>query len=624
MAYRRKQYLKEYDYILRLLDSDRDPRTHLSRTIKIFKKDPMKFFKKKLFINTKERKTIRFRPNRMQLHIYNKYIKPKLPRPEDNYEGEPIRLYILKARQLGCSTLVQGLIYWFTTLFCNVRAFTVAHNKEKAAEIFGMSKLFHSAQSRDFRPTFRRSNKLELLFANPRDDDEEVELGLQSWIKVQSIDDEHLGAGSTLHALHLSEFARYENINKNALPTIATLRQAVPRTPMTFICLETTAFGEGYAKDVWEDSKNGYEKIFISWISDDTYTCSVAVDPNSLRTDPESRYGDETEAAEIIRNELYEWYPELTEEETEVELLHRLAWRRLRIDEDFNGDLDLFKQEYPSTAEEAFLTSGRRIFSSKALNNMRKNLQNVEIEYYKFYPNDSYHEVTPGHFEQDSYGPLQLIEGSAEGVNYIISADVGNGLPTSDFSVAHIFTEYGKEIGIYRARIEPDEFGDVIFTLAVIFNNAFIVPEANVSGQTTITRLTKHYGYGNVYLRETFDKLNQTYIMSYGFYTGPKTRQILLDELRPAIRNEHLRLFSEQTFKELSEFQEIRGKMQAPPGEDKFDDCVLSLALANRGLNLSPEEKERVKYDSNSLGLPYYVFEELLDKQRSNQVFFGE
>jgi len=621
MAYRRKQYLKEYDYTLRMIECNEDPRTFLSRTINLFRKDPMKFFKRKLHINNKDRKTIKFNPNRMQKLIYTNYIKPKLPTKD--YEGEPVRLYILKGRQLGCSTLVQGLLYWFTTLYCNVRAFTVAHNKEKAAEIFGMSKLFHSAQSRDFRPTFRRSNKLELLFANPRDDDEEVELGLQSWIKVQSIDDEHLGAGSTLHALHLSEFARYENINKNALPTIATLRQAVPRLPLTFIFLETTAYGEGYAKDVWDDPNNGYDKVFISWISDPDYTCTVAIDPESIRTDSEGPYGNEEEADELITEQLLEWYPEFTKEDCQNESLYRLAWRRLRIDEDFHGDVKLFNQDYPLTPEEAFLTSGRRIFSSVAINEMKQFSSKEEIECYKFLGNDVYQDVTPGAFEQSNYGPLQIREEAIEGKRYVVSADVGNGLPGSDFSVAHVLDSTGKEVALFRDRLEPDEFGDVVFTLALIYNKAFIIPEANVSGQTLISRITKHYNYGNLYLREVFDKLNRTHIKAYGFFTGPKTRQLVLDMLRPAIRERTLDLFSEQTFKELLDFQEIRGKMQAPGGEDKFDDCVMSLALANRGLEFITSKEVESEYHIQEGRLPFAMFEELLQTNEDQQAFFG-
>jgi hypothetical protein len=38
----------------------------------------------------------------------------------------------------------------------------------------------------------------------------------------------------------------------------------------------------------------------------------------------------------------------------------QLVWRRKKVAQD---GLDLFKQEYPSTAEEAFLTSGAPVFN---------------------------------------------------------------------------------------------------------------------------------------------------------------------------------------------------------------------------------------------------------------------
>ena len=37
--------------------------------------------------------------------------------------------------------------------------------------------------------------------------------------------------------------------------------------------------------------------------------------------------------------------------------LEQLAWRRWKIDTDLNGKVDLFHQEFPTTAQEAFLTT---------------------------------------------------------------------------------------------------------------------------------------------------------------------------------------------------------------------------------------------------------------------------
>lgn len=618
MSYRRKQSLKEYDYTVRLLDSEGEEEvtTALARTIKIFRHNPIKFFPRKLNIATKARGMISFSPNRMQRRIYHRYIKPKLPRP--GYDGEPIRLYILKGRQLGCSTLIQAFCYWLISLFCNVRALTVAHSKDKAAEIFGMSKLFH-ASAGSFRPTFKRSNKNELYFANPRED-EEAELGLESWCKVQTIDDKNLGVGSTLHFLHLSEFARYESINKDALTTIATLKQSVPDLPLTFVIMESTAYGEGYAKEEWEDDKNGLTKIFISWVCEWQYRSKKALEPLELLTHEDSPYGDELEVQRLIVDQLIEWYPKKAKQKgwAKKESLHRLAWRRNKIDKDFKGDVKLFNQEYPLTPEEAFLVSGQRVFSTHSLTLMKKRAETISSIAYEFIPSN-YHSIKPGHFEETLEGRLLLREDVTEGINYFISADVSEGLPGSDYSVLHLFDEEDRQVGRFRGLIEPDELADLLFTLARIFNDAFIIPEANVAGLTTITRLTKHYKYGKVYRRKRIDKIAGQPMQVYGFYTSPGNRQYIINLLRAAVKNLELDLFCPDTIKELLSFQKNeKGKMVAPT--NGYDDCVMSLALYCLIRDLTPEETRQKEIYND---MPFDYIEHLLGDEYNQQAFFG-
>ena len=51
--------------------------------------------------------------------------------------------------------------------------------------------------------------------------------------------------------------------------------------------------------------------------------------------------------------------------------LETLKWRRQTIDVQCNGDIELFRQEYPCNASEAFLTTGRSVFDKKALHAMQ-------------------------------------------------------------------------------------------------------------------------------------------------------------------------------------------------------------------------------------------------------------
>jgi hypothetical protein len=92
---------------------------------------------------------------------------------------------------------------------------------------------------------------------------------------------------------------------------------------------------------VWRDAeqgKNEYIPVFIPWFIQEEYR-REAVD--FVRTVAEEQY------AELVRN--YHGY-ELSDEQ--------LAYRRHKINNDFAGEEDSFKREYPATPQEAFESAG--------------------------------------------------------------------------------------------------------------------------------------------------------------------------------------------------------------------------------------------------------------------------
>ena len=69
--------------------------------------DPKLYIESFLKIKTKESRVENFRLNSAQLRLYQLITKQKK-------EGKPVRIIILKARQMGFSTLTEGLIYHST------------------------------------------------------------------------------------------------------------------------------------------------------------------------------------------------------------------------------------------------------------------------------------------------------------------------------------------------------------------------------------------------------------------------------------------------------------------------------------------------------------------------------
>ena len=55
-------------------------------------------------------------------------------------------------------------------------------------------------------------------------------------------------------------------------------------------------------------------------------------------------------------------------------------WRRYTIRNDCNNDLQFFKQEYPSTPTEAFLTTGMKVFDGELISQYMQNITSNKIE----------------------------------------------------------------------------------------------------------------------------------------------------------------------------------------------------------------------------------------------------
>ena len=113
-----------------------------------------------LKIRTKSGAVVPFRLNAAQQKLY-----AVAKRQQD--AGKPVRIIILKARQLGFSTLTEALLFHACATRENVNALVVAHREDATANLFRMSKLFYDELPAPIRPMLRASNAQELVFENP-------------------------------------------------------------------------------------------------------------------------------------------------------------------------------------------------------------------------------------------------------------------------------------------------------------------------------------------------------------------------------------------------------------------------------------------------------------------------
>jgi hypothetical protein len=230
-------------------------------------KDYRKFSKKYIKITDKKGQTVPLEQNYVQRTINNKIEELKA-------KGIPPRLIILKSRQMGVSTDVQGRMIFETTTKGNRNGFIVSHEIPSTAAIFAKDKYMFDNLTDDVRPLQKASNATELIFDRPTMYSG-AEKGLHSKIEIKTAGSAGIGRSETRHYVHLSEYAFWtgsgENTPKNQLSGIL---QSVPDEIDTWVIIESTAKGYNDFKDLWDKAVSGeigFVPMFFPWYLDETY-----------------------------------------------------------------------------------------------------------------------------------------------------------------------------------------------------------------------------------------------------------------------------------------------------------------------------------------------------------------
>ena len=437
-----------------------------------------------LKIKTKSGTVVPFRLNDAQRKLY-----AVAKRQQD--AGKPVRLIILKARQLGFSTLTEGLIFHACATRKNVNALIVAHREDATANLFRMSKLFYDELPAPVKPMLRASNAQELVFENPSKlrSEREARPGLRSRIRCATAGGRGIGRSDTLQCVHLSEYAFWPDGADGKASTLAGILQAVPSLPGTMVVIESTANGFEDFKERWDAAvagENDFEPVFFAWFENPDY--SMPVVPGTEWT-PEER---DLKAAYRLTDE-------------------QLQWRRWCIANNCGGSLDMFRQEYPSSPGEAFLHSGTGVFDN----------EQIVLRLERLPSPAGRGEFTDGEWTESETGAITLYELPEEGVPYVLGGDTaGEG---SDYFTAIVIDNVsGRIVAKLRQKYSEPEYVRQINALGRFYNDALVAIETNFS--TYPVMKLQEMEYPNQYSREREDTYTRQMKKSYGFRTDRQSR----------------------------------------------------------------------------------------------------
>lgn len=454
-------------------------------------------------------------------------------------EGKPVRIRLLKARQLGFSTLFEAIIYAFTSRREGFHSLVIAHDEDGSKGLFEMNKLFHERLEEDFKPNLKKSNELALEFD-----------GLKSRIDIDTSRNKSAGRSHTYQIVHKSEsafFAFPKEVNLGIANAVADL-------PGTMIFDETTANGMNFHYDDVQNSirgSDGFDFVFIPWFYNPDYSLPIYEGNSFTRTPDED--GLCSQVKELYKTDLSD---------------AQLNWRRFAIAHKCGGDVNTFRQEYPSTHEEAFIFSGRPRFNIETLRNLKMRVRKP--------------------IAKD--GLLDIYANPEPLTYYVAGVDTSEGKIEGDKSSVIFVNCRTFEIDAeYNGLIEPDLLASHFKDWGMKFNEALCVPEINNHGLAFVNALKDNYR--NIYMRKKFDKHGTLQKEELGWQTNLKTKPLLITNLSAALRD-GLKIPSNEIVSELITFViNDDGTMSASEG--KKDDRVIATALAVQGFLESDKQMQK-------------------------------
>ena len=539
--------------------------------------NPSWYIESFLKIRDKRAQIIPFKLNKAQKKVMRLIDK-------DKKEGKPLRYIVLKARQMGLSTLFEGLIFQDTANHENKNSLIIAHEEQASSNLFNMSKLYFEYLPDPIKPMKKYANGKVLSFENPTNEDSEKSQnpGLRSKISIATAGSGEVGRSATYHNIHASEVAFFPD----ARTTMLGLLQSVPDQPNTMVVLESTANGVGdWFHDMWlkaEKGLNEFTPIFLPWHIQPEYT-------RPFRTDEEKQaFMDQVDIVvqDNRGNKVLTYEKEIMDK---FDLTYeQLNWRRHTIQNKCQGDEILFMQEYPMTPEESFISSGRPVFNIKALREYQNRVEDpVRTGYLREKENGEIY------FVDDPKGYIALWDIPKPGVTYSIGADVAEGLATGDFSCAYVGSDEFDIVARWYGHIDPDLFGEELVKLGKFYNQAYIAPENNNHGLATIKAMTRKE-YHNIYTMKTFDKFADGTTQKLGWNTNIRSKPLMIDKLSEFVRERYIGIKDSLLLSEMFTYIiEDNGKTNAQAGchDDTVMACgiMLQLLLESYGEGYAPE-----------------------------------
>ncbi|MBO5018166.1 MAG: hypothetical protein J6C56_04815 [Alistipes sp.] len=443
---------------------------------------------------------------------------------EQAFSLRPIRVILVKARQWGGSTLIQLFCAWIQLFHRkNWNSVIATHIEEAARNIRSMYTLVAERHPKDildikFR-AFEGSSKNKQI----------VDRGCVIYIgSMERPNSLHSGNYKLVHCSEVGYWK--ETTNRKPSDFVNAFEGSVPLEPFTLVALESTAKGTGnFFHTTWLSAtkgENAYTPIFVAWWEIDMYTL------------PFESYEDMKMFVESMNDyELWAFSLGAT--------LEGLHWYREKR-KGFDNDWDM-QEQFPTTADEAFVTSGRKAHHPLHIKQMEVFAKKPEFIGEMFADAPSGEEAI-----NNSLQFKELIKGDfyvwkkpdttrLYNDRYVVSLDIGGSAAKADWSVIRVLDRLPmmnggvpEFVATYRFHMDQDLTAWRAVQVAKWYCNALLVVEANVLNTfqtegnftSTVLDIIAHV-YPHLYYRDDPNKIKEGLPTKYGFWTSKNKSELV-------------------------------------------------------------------------------------------------
>lgn len=524
------------------------------------------------WIITKDGNKSVFSMNRAQKHFFDNYLQVEHP-----YR----RNVILKSRQLGFTTMINLYILDEILFSPNKEGIIIAHKLEDASEFFNR-KIDYAIRNMadDIKDAFFKLNKnsarkIQVLwdYGPDKDSTSSISVGVS-------------GRSGTFHYVHISEFAKMCRMFPQRAEEVET--GTFPAVPFDgFIFIESTA--EGMAGRFYEIFQQNWVRRneitpLLSQVQFMPHFYNWQYDDMEMKKIYENIPVDKMDICPEIDWKSYQEEHNLTDKEITY---YYMKWQQFGGINSTEAVKKLL-QEYPTTVEEAFLSTGQAYFpTAKIASLLTQAKPGIKGELVLNLKGEL-------EFAPLSSGDLELFSKPEVGGRYIIGGDTAEGLAHGDSQVLYVIDHKTEECAaIYRSNVDPADFAQEAYKLGKYYNWALLAIEVNKDGLWVNDSLDK-LGYVNLYARKVFDDITQKVTKFFGWKTTSATRPFALAAMKAVfIRKD--KGFPTQLLNEMFTFvRNAKGRPEAMA--NKHDDVVMAASIGYAVL------QEQGKFEDSSAG----------------------